>query len=95
MQHSLLLFLGSASEAAVPDSFCVIIHGNAVFNENSLHKAVSRRKLYGFSFLGIIGNPCEDMAFVVRIKIVAVNDPYRIIQLQAVFKAKAASGIEL
>ena len=52
-------------KASVSDLHRVVIHGNAVFYKNSLHKASAFLDADYFSFLGIVGQLREDMALVI------------------------------
>ena len=56
----------------------MIVESNAVFHKNPLHKSASRCNRQAFFFLSIIRKLCKNMSFIVRMIIVAVNDPYRI-----------------
>ena len=79
--------LRRTSKPAISHICHIIIYGNPVLNEDSLHKACICLQFYHFILIGIICQLGKNMAFIVRIKIIAVNNPHRIIQLQTEFKS--------
>ena len=80
--------LRRTSKPAISHICHIIIYGNPVLNEDSLHKACICLQFYHFILIGIICQLGKNMAFIVRIKIIAVNNPHRIIQLQTEFESQ-------
>ena len=91
---SVLKLVSGASEAAVSLGGNIIVKGDAIFHKNALREPVAFGERNCFSLVRVIGDFDKYMSFVIRIIIIAVNNPDGVIHLQAKFKAKTASGIE-
>ena len=84
----------SRPKPPVADTLRLVIHRDSKLDKDPLHESITGFQLQNFIFFGIICNFSHDMSFVVGIKIITVDDSYGVIQLEPVFEAQAAAGIE-
>ena len=87
----LCVLFRSTAESTVADSLSGVIHRNPVFHKDSLHKSGSRGDYDGLSFFSVVRNLCLDMTFIIREKIITVDDAYGVVQLQAVLRNRPQS----
>ena len=53
------------AQTSISDAVSIVIEGDAIFHKDSLHKSFSCFQLHSFSLIGIIGQFCENMPFIV------------------------------
>ncbi len=81
-------------ESAVSYAVRVVVLGDPVLREDSLHEGSPRGDRQGFPVMGVVGDFGEDVSLVIRIVIIAVDYSYRIVQLEAILEPQPASRIE-
>ena len=85
---------GGRTQTAVADALRIIVYRDAERQEDALCKRCSGRDEQTLSLAVVVGHAHEDVSFVVRTGVIAVNDADGIIELEAVFKTQAAARID-
>ena len=93
LQEKYILLLCGTSQTPIPNPSGIIIHSDTIFQKDPLHEAHARLDFHSPLLPGVVGDFGQNMSLIVRIKVVAVNDSHRIVELQTVFEAQAAPGV--
>ena len=84
-----------AAETAVAFLCSVVIYSYAERKENTLRKTRTLRQFRNFALFAVVGDFYEYMSFVIAVKIIAVYNANRIVELHSKLKAEPASREDL
>lgn len=80
------------SQTAVASCSSVIVKCDAERQKNPLTDRGAGFQLQNLTAIAIVGHLYKNMPFIVRVIIIAINYPNRIVHLQAVFKTQPGFG---
>lgn len=80
------------SQTAVASCRSVIVKCDAERQKNPLTDRGAGFQLQNLTAIAIVGHLYKNMSFIVRVIIIAINYPNRIVHLQAVFKTQPGFG---